>query len=251
MTERKSLSVKLRFEVFKRDSFTCQYCGNKAPEIILEVDHINPVAKGGKNEILNLITSCFSCNRGKSDRVLSDLSIVEKQRVQIEELNIRRQQLEMILQWKDGLTNIQDEIVKKAAKYICKKVDFSLNENGLSNLKKNIKKFGLQQTLDAFDISKEKYYKDDHDSFEICIKKIGGIAFLETQPEHLKKIAYAKGILNNRIYVNHAAAHQYMLTYYEYGYNLDDLITFCKVVRHWTEFVEWIKDIEPVEELPF
>jgi len=85
MVERKPLSKKIRFEVFKRDSFTCQYCGSKAPDVILEIDHIKPVAKGGKNEIINLVTSCFDCNRGKSKNELSDDSIVERQRKQIEE----------------------------------------------------------------------------------------------------------------------------------------------------------------------
>ena len=56
--KRKQLSKTLRFEVFKRDSFKCQYCGKSAPEVTLEVDHIIPVAKGGSNEIFNLITSC-------------------------------------------------------------------------------------------------------------------------------------------------------------------------------------------------
>ena len=78
MTERKSLSKKIRFEVFKRDSFSCQYCGNKAPDVLLEVDHIQPVAQGGTNDLLNLITSCFDCNRGKSDRGLSDNTVIEK-----------------------------------------------------------------------------------------------------------------------------------------------------------------------------
>ena len=45
--KRKALSQKIRFEVFKRDSFTCQYCGRKAPDVVLQVDHIVPVAKGG------------------------------------------------------------------------------------------------------------------------------------------------------------------------------------------------------------
>lgn len=49
--ERKPISKMLRFEVFKRDSFTCQYCGNMAPDIILEVDHINPVKNGGNKDI--------------------------------------------------------------------------------------------------------------------------------------------------------------------------------------------------------
>ena len=44
---RKAISVKLRFEVFKRDNFTCQYCGRKSPDVILHVDHIDPVKNGG------------------------------------------------------------------------------------------------------------------------------------------------------------------------------------------------------------
>lgn len=41
---RKAITKTVRFEVFKRDSFTCQYCGRKAPEAVLNVDHIKPVA---------------------------------------------------------------------------------------------------------------------------------------------------------------------------------------------------------------
>jgi CRISPR/Cas system Type II protein with McrA/HNH and RuvC-like nuclease domain len=62
-----SVSKKIRFEVFKRDGFTCQYCGKHPPEATLEVDHINPVSKGGEDGINNLITSCFDCNRGKTN----------------------------------------------------------------------------------------------------------------------------------------------------------------------------------------
>lgn len=80
MSLRKSLSKKIRFEVFKRDSFACQYRGEKAPDVVLEVDHIKPVAQSGTDDILNLITSCCDCNRGKSDRELSDNTVVQKQR---------------------------------------------------------------------------------------------------------------------------------------------------------------------------
>ena len=54
-----------RFLVFKRDSFTCQYCGRKSPEAELECDHVIPRARGGSDEAENLITSCYDCNRGK------------------------------------------------------------------------------------------------------------------------------------------------------------------------------------------
>lgn len=63
----------LRFEVFARDSFTCQYCGRRPPDVILEVDHIHPRSKGGDDDHVNLVTSCYDCNRGKRDKVLSEI----------------------------------------------------------------------------------------------------------------------------------------------------------------------------------
>lgn len=68
---RKPISKKVRFEVFKRDGFTCQYCGAHPPDVILEVDHIIPVVGGGADTEENLVTSCFSCNRGKAANPLS------------------------------------------------------------------------------------------------------------------------------------------------------------------------------------
>ena len=60
----------VRFEVLKRDKFTCQYCGRKSPEVVLHVDHILAKSKGGTNEFLNLITSCETCNLGKGVKPL-------------------------------------------------------------------------------------------------------------------------------------------------------------------------------------
>lgn len=70
--DRKYMSNRIRFKVFKRDNFTCQYCGRIAPTVILEVDHINPISNGGDEYITNLITSCYDCNRGKSDDILGE-----------------------------------------------------------------------------------------------------------------------------------------------------------------------------------
>jgi hypothetical protein len=70
--ERRNLSKRSRFEIFKRDRFTCQYCGKTPPGIILEIDHIVAVSDGGSDEPHNLLTACFDCNRGKSSVPLSD-----------------------------------------------------------------------------------------------------------------------------------------------------------------------------------
>lgn len=70
MTLRKSTGKRLRFEVFKRDHFTCQYCGAQPLDVVLVIDHITAVALGGTSTIDNLITACESCNQGKTDRAL-------------------------------------------------------------------------------------------------------------------------------------------------------------------------------------
>jgi hypothetical protein len=62
-----SVSTRTRFEVFKRDRFTCQYCGRKPPEALLHLDHIVATANGGSDDPTNLVTSCSECNLGKSD----------------------------------------------------------------------------------------------------------------------------------------------------------------------------------------
>lgn len=68
-----AISKKIRFEVFKRDGFKCAYCGKTPPEVILEIDHIDPKSKGGKDDINNLITACFDCNRGKRNILLDKI----------------------------------------------------------------------------------------------------------------------------------------------------------------------------------
>lgn len=64
--KRRAIAAKARFEIFKRDAFTCLYCGRKPPAVTLEVDHVIAVANGGTNTSENLATACSECNGGKS-----------------------------------------------------------------------------------------------------------------------------------------------------------------------------------------
>lgn len=176
MQKRKSITKKTRFEVFKRDSFTCQYCGSKAPDVVLEVDHLNPVKHGGDNDLLNLITSCFVCNRGKSARKLSDNSVIEKQRVQIEELNIRRQQLEMILEWRNELKRSLNFELNKADEYWQEKFKLKINNPELF-LGKLVKTYGLIEVLDSIDISFNNYFRGDIETANYALEMLGGILY--------------------------------------------------------------------------
>jgi len=94
-----TIGPRQRFQIFKRDNFTCRYCGRcrvselserdfqrlgqratnqearqemlfrqigLKPDVTLEVDHVVPRSRGGTDDPENLVTSCQDCNRGKS-----------------------------------------------------------------------------------------------------------------------------------------------------------------------------------------
>ncbi|MBO6571186.1 MAG: HNH endonuclease [Balneola sp.] len=57
--------VLTRRNVMRRDSFRCQYCGQKSK---LTIDHIHPKSRGGKDTWENLTTACDKCNVKKGNR---------------------------------------------------------------------------------------------------------------------------------------------------------------------------------------
>ena len=61
-----TISKRTRYEVLRRDSFTCRYCGSKAPDVELHVDHVMPTALGGSDKPDNLVAACRDCNVGKA-----------------------------------------------------------------------------------------------------------------------------------------------------------------------------------------
>ena len=70
MAKRRWLSWKDRFVVLQRDGFACRYCGQRAPSVELQVDHVVPVARGGTNKLSNLAAACRGCNAGKRDLLI-------------------------------------------------------------------------------------------------------------------------------------------------------------------------------------
>lgn len=179
MGERKNLGKKTRFEVFKRDKFTCQYCGRMAPDVILEVDHIKPVAEGGTNKMINLITSCRDCNRGKGKVRLSDDTEIKKQQEQLAELAEKREQLKMLMEWRTELSNLQTEEAEAIRDYWIIKSNGTnrINDRGMATVMGWLKQFQLVEILDALDIAFAQYYKGDTASGERILDKVGGICY--------------------------------------------------------------------------
>src|SRR5690348_7982460 len=76
-------SKRLRYEILRRDSHTCRYCGASAPDVPLRVDHVTPVALGGTDEPSNLVTSCEPCNSGKSSSTVDSALVADVQQHQL------------------------------------------------------------------------------------------------------------------------------------------------------------------------
>mgnify|MGYP002623619889 CR=1 FL=1 len=145
--------------------------------MILEIDHIIPVSKGGDNSIMNLVTSCRDCNRGKTDKELSDDSAIKKQKRQIDELQERREQMEMMIAWRKELLEQKETEVD----YICYLyefyTEFSPNSNGKSDIRKLIRRFGFDEVCIATEMSIAKYYFGTEKSWNMAFQKVGGICY--------------------------------------------------------------------------
>lgn len=59
-----------RKNIYRRDNNTCQYCGRKLRTEDLNLDHVVPLSRGGKNSWENVVCSCISCNMRKGNRTL-------------------------------------------------------------------------------------------------------------------------------------------------------------------------------------
>jgi hypothetical protein len=179
-------SKKLRFEVFKRDGFTCQYCGNTPPAVVLEVDHIQPKSKGGTNDINNLTTSCFDCNRGKAANELTKIPKTLKQNKElIEEKELQYKEYKKLLDKVEK--RFQEEVSKVNFEFASYFKDRELSDKfKKSTLKIFLKKLPINEVIDAMNIACDKFYEwgnpsEYHDAIKyfcgICWNKIKNKGF--------------------------------------------------------------------------
>lgn len=250
-TKRKGLSKATRFEVFKRDRFACQYCGKAAPEAALVVDHIQPVAGGGGNDMMNLITACDACNAGKAARLLSDGSAVSKQRAELDRLAERREQIEMMVRWRESLADLSTQEVDALAAAWSKALRgrFELNDSGRKKARALIKKFGLAECLEAVDVAAERYldFTDEgapaRESVDLAWSKVGGILAIRALPETERRLRYIRGILQRRLrYIPRDALDCLQDLHSGSDADLDQMEQAAKTCTSWTRFFDEFYD---------
>lgn len=241
MTERQPIPKSVRFEVFKRDGFACQYCGQKAPDVVLHVDHIKPVATGGDSSIMNLLTACAGCNAGKGPRELGDDTALSKQMAQMQELNERRAQIEMMVQWREDLLSLDHLKAEKIEGVInAAGAPFTVNEHGRQEIAAWVRRHPFDELLHACDEAFRIYFRGDQPSWETAFGKVPGvlkIARVSTSKPWLRRLFYVRGILRKRLpYVNDRRVMGLMEQAVAAGISVDDIEQLAKDVRNWTQF---------------
>ena len=250
-SKRVSVSKSLRFEVFKRDSFTCQYCGRKAPDVILNADHIDPVANGGPTTILNLITACKDCNAGKSDRKLRDSQMLDKQRDQLSELQERREQIDLMLQWQQELANLKEDTFTRLEHLWLERVGgYTLNETGIKILRDLVRRYDPADVATAIRDSTDQYLVHEgqvptRESVEKAFNMLGAICKvlkLERRYPNIRRLYMMRGIIRKRFsYCNEPLALEMLQSASDAGAHLDDLEHICRTAGTWSR---WKSEIE-------
>ncbi len=175
---RPTISKKKRFDLFKRDGFQCQYCGNKPPAVVLELDHIVAVASGGSSHPDNLITACYDCNRGKAATDLTCIpqSLQEKAAL-ADERRLQVSAYERALRRARIADNLAVDRVVQVYEHM--RPGFTVNERGRGDILRFLEQLPPSDVADAMELAFCRVgNQSPHDHWRyfcgICWNKIKG-----------------------------------------------------------------------------
>lgn len=251
---RKPIPKSVRFEVLKRDSFSCQYCGSSAPSAVLHIDHIKPISKGGDNDIMNLVAACSDCNLGKSNIELDDKSAINAKKRQLDEINARREQIEMMMDWQRELRDLDSLVLDSIVELVNDQMlGREVNDHGLKSIKKWVKKHKYNILCESIEAAADQYLDigdDGKHTQDSCAKYLSLIPRIAANKERygddkdIQKLFYARGILRNRVRVyNEHVALDLLKSAYEVTGDADALIDMAKSASSWASFKRDIEDL--------
>lgn len=146
---------KARFEILKRDGFTCAYCGATPPNVLLEVDHIVPRAEGGTDDDSNLITACERCNRGKGAVPLQQAADAHLRAVSLERQRTLAEQAEAYDTWlRDRREKRKAEVERCAARWRELAQGFvSFSDAGKLSISRFLEHLVTEEVIEAMEIA--------------------------------------------------------------------------------------------------
>lgn len=163
MAKRKNLGNSARFKVFQRDGFRCQYCGRTPPAVVLQVDHIIPVAEGGGNEESNLVTACSDCNHGKNARIIDASTVPRDYVAMAQDAKAKREQLAAYRRHLEALRwEMERAIDFVGEQFFGENLTWSYenNQDRRGQVERFINLLGLEEVARAARIAQSKVYYD-------------------------------------------------------------------------------------------
>lgn len=146
-----------RFEIFKRDKFTCQYCGKEPPAVLLELDHVIPVSQGGTDDDINLITSCFECNRGKGGKPLGFVKTGADVRKEVKSLKEKERQLKAYHKLRQETKRRENRELASLDRILSLQFpDTGLSETGKESFRRFLQIFPIERIQEAMHIARGK-----------------------------------------------------------------------------------------------
>ena len=255
-TKRRGISKRIRFEVFKRDGFACQYCGKKAPDVLLTVDHVSPVSKNGAHDILNFVTACEDCNSGKGARELDDQSVLSKQMAQLAVLSERREQLKLMVRWRDGLKQIEQDKLE----LIVQRIDaiqpgWRTNQTGRSRLQVLLVAVPFDLVCAAIDeAARSVVLQEDGRATEAStsalherVSRIATVMLRDRKNPGMGALYYIRGIARKRWYGHRESYNWRSIALLKEaqaaGVSLDALTEVALGIKSFTEFEDEIQSL--------
>lgn len=237
------VTPKVRFEVLKRDKFTCRYCGAKAPDVVLHVDHIQPRSKGGTNDLMNLVTACKDCNNGKKARLLGDLSVSVANREAMEKAQEQAEQLRMMAQWQAELAQVDQQRHDLINRVLSARFHFTVTGAGLmAKIDRAISKSGMDKFVQAADGVRDWMAKQDAtpDDMAIMDRLLRMMKYGDRQKDPKAAAAYIVGIMRNRFSLGWRHLNgigQSTIDAMAAGATFDGLCNEAKTCNQWLQYI--------------
>jgi hypothetical protein len=237
---------RIKYEVFEKDSFKCQFCGKGVPLVTLQLIRIQDTQQNDEwLDTAFLSTSCKICEKKKSG---VDEKILNNGYLSIDELEERLQQLKMLINWRRGMLNIRKQQLANLVSYWEKKLPgFSVDNDQKKFMATYISKYSSDEIKSAMDMAVDKFikYSDDgildKNSIRTAFAKIPDICLTKTEivstheSDGLQRIhdqlkSNIDGFFDSR------RANQWLSYARSWEVQIEDLYKMATSVRSWTQF---------------
>jgi hypothetical protein len=178
----------------------------------------------------------------------------------LDDLQERREQIDMLVDWQKGLTNVDDHATERLSDFWSDLAPgWALNEKGRKELRSTIRKFGIDATMTAMRISSDQYVvlegdppKATQSSFEKAwnyVARIASVREREKTKPYLSKLLWIRGIARSNCpyYFPDRDGLKMIEDAYLSGISLDDLERCAKACRNWTTWESAMASLEVTE----